>query len=151
MGSEDDRQRQRFDPLYRPDQLVPELSRPLWRDAVELLDVDAAGDGAALGAEEKCPRGICLSRGDGGPQVIDQLAVEEVERWAVERRDRQAAVVALETDERHASAVAGLFQLPCPCALPVATPRPDAAGNSTLQGNSPLPPASGGARATPPR
>src|SRR5260221_13822279 len=142
MGSEDARQRQGFDPLYRPDQLAPELSRPLWRDAVELLDVDAAGDGAALGAEEKCPRGICLSRGDGGPQVIDQLAVEEVERWAVERRDRQAAVVALETDERHASAVPGSFSRTGPSTIAVATRRPDAAGNPTLPGDSTLPPAS---------
>src|SRR4029077_15203185 len=84
-----------------------------------------------------------VDRTDAGLQILEQPAVEEVERRAVERRDRQARVVAVEPDERrHASAAAGLFSRTCQCTVAVATRLPEPSASSIWQGNSTLPSAS---------
>jgi hypothetical protein len=110
VGGEDDRQRQPFDPLDGVDQLLPEAAGPLRRKPVELGHVDAAGDGAALSADQQRPRRLGLERFDSRQQALEHAAVEEIERRTVERQQRQANGVALDSDDCLLAAHAGRRQ-----------------------------------------
>src|SRR6476619_1244557 len=148
VGGEDDRQRQRFDPLDRADQLVPEPTALLRRQTLELVHVDTSGDRAALSAEEQRPRRVGLDRRNHRLQIFEEPPVEEVERRAVEGGDGKAALLPLEPDEAHASAVAGLFSRTCQFTVAVATRVPSPSTSSISQGNSTLPSASSVASAS---
>ncbi len=93
MGGEDNRRRQRLEPVDHPQQFGPEMAALRRGEAVEDVDVDAGGGGAARGADQDRPRrrrGKVFHR---GLEVIDHPLVEEVQRRAVEGEDREAVLV----------------------------------------------------------
>ena len=96
---------------------VPERRSLLRRQPGEHVDVDAAGDGAALGADQQRPRRLGRDRRRSPPRRSSIIAlVEEVQRRAVEGRHREAAV-ALQSRRRvraHSSGTRWTSKGSCP-------------------------------------
>ncbi len=100
MCREDRRRRQILDRVHDRQQPVPQLPAALGGEAIEDVDVHAAADHLAPGADQKPARALGHHLPHRLLERVDQLVVEEVQRRVIYREDRERSV-GFDRDRRH--------------------------------------------------